>query len=68
VITPTLKYSDEPSTLISTELPHFNVNYVKNRHGESHHINLLEIDLFKLFFTDLVVEILSKEINFNTKS
>jgi hypothetical protein len=63
VIAPAPECSDEPPTLIPTELPHFNANYVQNRHEESHHINLSEIGFFKLFFSDLVVKILSEEIN-----
>ena len=32
---PAPERSDEPPTLISTELPHFKANYVQNRSGES---------------------------------
>ena len=63
MIAPAPECSDEPPILISIELPYFNANYVENRHGESHHINLSEIRFFRLFFNDLVVEILSKETN-----
>jgi hypothetical protein len=68
VIAPAPECSDEPSTLIPIELPYFNANYVENRHGESHHINLSEIGFFKLFFSNLVVEILSEETNFYAES
>ena len=63
VIAPAPECGDEPPTLILTELPHFNANYVQNRHGKSHHANLSEIGFFRLFFSDLVVEILSEETN-----
>ena len=68
MIAPAPKYSDEPPILIPTELPHFNASYVKNRHRESHNINLSETGFFKLFFSDLVVEILSEETNFYAES
>ena len=67
MIAPSPKCSDEPPTLISIELPHFNANYTENRAGQSQHSNLSEIGFFKLFFSDLVVEILSKETNFYAK-
>ena len=68
MIAPAPKYSDEPPILIPIELLHFNANYVKIRRKESHHINLSETSFFKLFFSDLVVEILLKEINFYAES
>jgi hypothetical protein len=55
--------SDEPPTLIPTELPHFKANYVLNRAGCSRYTGLSESGFFKLFFSDPVVEILSKETN-----
>jgi hypothetical protein len=55
--------SDELPTLISTELPQFAANYVENRPGYSQYTNLSEAGFFKLFFSDVVVEILSKETN-----
>ena len=63
MIAPAPECSDEPPTLISTELPHFNANYVENRTGRSQHANLSEMGFFKLFFSDFVVEILSEETN-----
>jgi hypothetical protein len=68
VIAPAPECSDEPPTLIPTELPHFNANYVQNRPGQSHHVNLSEIGFFKLFFNDFVVKILSEETNFYAES
>ena len=55
--------SDELPTLISTELPQFAANYVEIRPGYSQYTNLSEAGFFKLFFSDVVVEILSKETN-----
>ena len=55
--------SDEPPTLISTELPQFKANYVQNRPEASQYINLSELGFFKLFFSDLMVEIISRETN-----
>jgi Transposase IS4 len=49
--------------LISTELPHFNANYVENRSGRPQYTDLSESGFFGLFFSDSVVEILSKETN-----
>jgi Transposase IS4 len=57
------EYSEAPPTSVSTELPHFEVNYVENRSGCSRHAGLSESGFFKLFFSDSVVEILSKETN-----
>jgi Transposase IS4 len=68
VIAPAPECSNEPPTLTPTEFFHFNANYVKNRHGESYHINLSEIGFFKLFFSNLMVEILSEETNFYAES
>jgi hypothetical protein len=51
--------TDEPPTLIPTELPQFNANYVYNRAGSSRYINLSELGFFKLFFSDSVLEIIS---------
>ena len=55
--------SDEPPILISTELPQFQANYVQNRPGCSRYTNLSELGFFKLFFTEIVVEIISAETN-----
>ncbi|KAF7506278.1 hypothetical protein GJ744_012086 [Endocarpon pusillum] len=63
VIAPAPECTDEPPTLISTELPHFEANYVQNRTGASRYTGLSELGFFKLFFSDFVVEILSKETN-----
>ena len=63
VIAPAPECADKPPTLISTELPHFEANYVQNRTGASRYIGLSELDFFKLFFNDFVVEILFKETN-----
>jgi Transposase IS4 len=57
------KCTDEPPTLLSTELPQFNANYVLNRPGCARYTGLSESAFFKLFFSDSVVEILSKETN-----
>lgn len=63
VIAPAPECSNQPPVLISTELPHFNANYVENRSGRPQHIDLSESGFFELFFSDSVVEILSKETN-----
>ncbi|KAF7502521.1 hypothetical protein GJ744_005626 [Endocarpon pusillum] len=63
VIAPAPECADEPPTLISTELPQFDANYVKNRAGASRYTGLSALGLFTLFFSDLVVEILSEETN-----
>ena len=55
--------TDELPTLLPTELPQFVANYVENRPGYSQYTNLSEAGFFKLFFSDSVVEILSKETN-----
>jgi Transposase IS4 len=49
--------------LISTELPRFKANYVQNRLGYTPYTNLSEIGFFELFFSDVVVQILSEETN-----
>ena len=63
VIAPTLECADEPPKLISAELPHFEANYVQNRAGAPRYTGLSELGFFQLFFSDSVVEILSKETN-----
>ena len=63
VIAPAPECVDEPPTLITTELPQFNANYVRNRAGAPQHTGLSESGFFKLFFSDSVVETLSKETN-----
>jgi hypothetical protein len=50
VIAPAPECSDEPPTLISTELPHFHANYVRNRYREPHNINLIRNRLFQALF------------------
>jgi Transposase IS4 len=54
---------DAPPTLISTELPQFEPDSVENRDGCSQHTNLSESGFFRLFFSDLVVEIISQATN-----
>lgn len=68
VIAPAPECTDESPTLISTELSHFDANYVENRCGEPHYTSLSKINFFKLFFSDFVVEILFEEINVYAKS
>ena len=63
VIVPASECIDESPTLISTELPHFDANEVPNRRGTSRYTNLSELGFFKLFFSDSVVEIISKATN-----
>jgi hypothetical protein len=63
VIAPAPECSDELPTLIPIELTQFAANYVENRPGYSQYTNLLEAGLFKLFFNDVVVKIISKETN-----
>jgi hypothetical protein len=63
VIVAAPEYADELSTLISTELPRFEANHVPNRPGYPQYTDLSEYGFFKLFFSDVVVEILSEEIN-----
>jgi Transposase IS4 len=63
VIAAAPEYTDELPTLISIELPQFAANYVENRPGYSQYTNLSEAGFFKLFFSDLVVKIISKETN-----
>jgi len=63
VIAPASECTAEAPTIISTELPQFSANYVQNRAGASRYTNLSELGFFKLFFSDIVVEILSKQTN-----
>ncbi|KAF7502482.1 hypothetical protein GJ744_005670 [Endocarpon pusillum] len=63
VIAPASECADELPTLISTELPQFDANYVENRAGAPRYTVLSALGFFTLFFSDLVVEILSKETN-----
>jgi hypothetical protein len=63
VIAPALECSNEPPQLISTQLPCFDANRVQNRPGHTPYINLSEIAFFELFFSDVVVQILSEETN-----
>jgi Transposase IS4 len=55
--------STEHPISIPTKLPQFEANYVANRAGASRHIGLSEIELFTLFFDDVVIDILVKETN-----
>ena len=66
-ITPMSECADEPPILNSTELPHFEVNYVQNRTEVSRYTDLSELGFFQFFFSDLVMEILSEEINSYTE-
>ena len=50
VIVPTSECTDEPSTLISTELPYFEANYVQNRIKASRYTDLSEIGFFSVLF------------------
>ncbi|KAF7510424.1 hypothetical protein GJ744_006703 [Endocarpon pusillum] len=63
VIAPAPKCADEPPRLILTELPQFKANYVRNQDGAPRYTGLSELGFFKLFFSDLVVEIIFKETN-----
>ena len=63
VIAPASECTAELPTFISTELPQFEANYVENRAGQPQHSNLSELGFFKLFFSGLVIDILSKETN-----
>jgi hypothetical protein len=66
VIEPAPECADGLPTFILTELPHFVANHVENRPGCPQYTDLSEYGFFKLFFSDVVVEILSKETNANT--
>jgi len=55
--------ADGLPTLIPIELPHFEANHVLNRPGYPQYTGLSESGFFKLFFSDVVVEILSEETN-----
>ncbi len=55
--------TDEQPTFIPTELSQFETNYVQNRAGASQHSNLSELGFFELFFSSIVIEILSEETN-----
>ena len=55
--------TDEFSVSISTELLHFETNYVQNRVGAPRYTDLSKLNLFKFFFSDSVVETLSEETN-----
>ena len=63
VIAPAPECTDEAPTLILTELPEFEANYIPNRAGAPQHIDLSELGFFELFFSHSVVETLSKETN-----
>jgi hypothetical protein len=65
VIEPALECADGLPTFILIELPHFVANHVENQPGCPQYTNLSENGFFKLFFSDVVVEILSKETNAN---
>ncbi|KAF7502632.1 hypothetical protein GJ744_005426 [Endocarpon pusillum] len=55
--------ADEPPTPISIQLPQFKANYVQNRAGTPRYTGLSALGFFQLFFSDLVVEMLSEETN-----
>jgi hypothetical protein len=59
--------SDKPPIPISTQLPHFNANYILNRAEASRYISLSEIELFSLFFDYIAIKILVKETNLYTE-
>ncbi len=63
VIAPAPECTDELSTFIPTELPQFEANYVLYRAGASQYSNLSELGFFELFFSPIVMQILSDEIN-----
>ena len=63
VIAPASECTDELPTLIPTELPQFEANYVPNRTGAPQYSNLSELGFFELFFSPIVIEILSEETN-----
>ena len=63
VISAAPECTDELPTLISTELPQFEANYVQNRAGCSQYSNLSELGFFELFFSPIVIEIISEETN-----
>jgi hypothetical protein len=65
VIKPAPECADGLPTFISIELPHFAANHVENQPGCPQYTSLSEYGFFKLFFSDVVVEILLKEINAN---
>jgi hypothetical protein len=65
VIEPAPECANELPTFILIELPHFMANHVENRPGCPQYTSLSEYGFFKLFFSDVMVEILSKEINVN---
>jgi hypothetical protein len=65
VIEPAPECADGLLTFILIELPHFAANYVENRPGCPQYTDLSEYGFFKLFFSDVIVEILSKETNTN---
>jgi hypothetical protein len=63
VITAALEEGIELPTFILTELPQYTANYVENWPGYSQYTHLSEAGFFGLFFSDSVVEIISKETN-----
>ena len=63
MIAPASECTDESPTLISIELPHFEINYIQNRTGAPQYTGLSELDFFQFFCNDSVVEILFKETN-----
>ncbi len=63
VIAPAPESIDELPTFIPTELPQFEANYVLYRAGSSQYSNLSELGFFELFFSPIVVQILSDETN-----
>jgi Transposase IS4 len=55
--------TDGLPSLISTQLPQFMANYVTNRPGCPKYADLSDSGFFTLFFSDSVIEILSKATN-----
>jgi hypothetical protein len=63
VITAALEEGVELPSFILTELPQYTANYVANRPGYSQYTILSEAGFLGFFFSDSVVEVISKEIN-----
>jgi hypothetical protein len=59
----TSECSTEPLAPILTKFPQSAGNYVPNRAEASRYISLSEIEIFTLFFDDVIVKILTKETN-----
>jgi Transposase IS4 len=55
--------ASKPPTLIPSEIPEFEANYVKNRAGYSRYTGFPEYQLFALFFTEKIVQTLVANTN-----